>query len=812
MGINMKNLPYVFSDRERTICFDRFDLPSPWINYLSNGRMHAFISQAGGGMAWWLSPMMFRLTRYRFYNLPIDSPGFYVYIRMQDGTVWSPAFRPCDTKVENRKAKHAPGYSVFVAEKDGLTAALKLFMAQDMDALVWDLKLQNESGGNIAFDVFAYVELSQYLAREENTLGYYLKWNTRAVWEQELQAITYAYTAWMHPRKDESPMVYFGSDAEVDSYCCNRDAFCGNYRDERDPIEIENGYLSNTDLHGGEPCGALHTHVELTSGSEKRIHYYLGVAQGALADYDKSLAEVRESLSALRREGAADGQFEKLQSWWNDHLNVLQCEIPDEDAAREINTWNPVQCVHTARLSRSISSDASGVRGIGFRDSAQDMLAQAYRKPEWATQMLCFLASQQFEDGHPVHIMWPEENRPAQDITRSDNHIWMVYLAYAIAAETGDLGFLDREVPFLAPDMISHTGGATFWEHLLRGVDFTEKHLGEHGLPLILFSDWNDHLGPYGRKGRGETVFVSEQHIYALRQLKELAMMRGDSGTAERFTGLIKKQEEALERYAWDGDWFLRGLDDDGKPIGTHTAQYGRIWLNPQSWMVIAGAGSREKQLHAMDSAGSELDTGLGLLLNTPGYPGWPAKESAMVNGLPAGYSENGGVFCQANCWAIMAEALLGRGNLAWNYYKQILPHKVIQKVGVERYHAEAYAYCSTMLGKDNEKFGWGVVSQVTGTAAWMDVVATQYLLGVRPVIQGLLIDPSIPAEWETYTVHRIFRNCKLTIKVENPDHVQHGVKTLLFNEKPVNLNGCALITSELLASCKEAQVKVVMG
>jgi cellobiose phosphorylase len=805
----MKNLPYVFSDRERTICFDRFDLPSPWINYLSNGRMHAFISQAGGGMAWWLSPMMFRLTRYRFYNLPIDSPGFYVYIRMQDGTVWSPAFRPCDTKVENRRAKHAPGYSVFAAEKDGLTAVLKLFMAQDMDALVWDLKLQNGSGGNIAFDVFAYVELSQYLAREENTLGYYLKWNTRAVWEQELQAITYAYTAW---RKDESPMVYFGSDAEVNSYCCNRDAFCGNYRDERDPIEIENGYLSNTDLHGGEPCGALHTHVEMASGSEKRIHYYLGVAQGALADYDKSLAEARESLSALRREGAADAQFEKLQNWWNDHLNVMQCEIPDQDAAREINTWNPVQCVHTARLSRSISSDASGVRGIGFRDSAQDMLAQAYRKPEWATQMLCFLASQQFEDGHPVHIMWPEENRPAQDITRSDNHIWMVYLAYAIAAETGDLGFLDREVPFLAPDMIAHTGGAALWEHLLRGVDFTEKHLGEHGLPLILFSDWNDHLGPYGRKGRGETVFVSEQHIYALRQLKELAMMRGDSGTAERFTGLIRKQEEALERYAWDGDWFLRGLDDDGNPIGTHTAQYGRIWLNPQSWMVIAGAGSREKQLHAMDSAGSELDTGLGLLLNTPGYPGWPAKESAMVNGLPAGYSENGGVFCQANCWAIMAEALLGRGNLAWNYYKQILPHKVIQKVGVERYHAEPYAYCSTMLGKDNEKFGWGVVSQVTGTAAWMDVVATQYLLGVRPVLQGLMIDPSIPAEWETYTVHRIFRNCKLTIKVENPDHVQHGVKTLLFNEKPVNLNGCALITSELLASCKEAQVKVVMG
>ncbi len=521
---------------------------------------------------------------------------------------------------------------------------------------------------------------------------------------------------------------------------------------------------------------------------------------------------MKKNLTTLRQEGAADVQFEKLKNWWNDHLAVLQCEIPDQDAAREINIWNPLQCVHTARLSRSISSDASGVRGIGFRDSAQDMLAQAYRKPEWATQMLCFLASQQFEDGHPVHIMWPEENRPAQDITRSDNHIWMVYLAYAIAAETGDLRFLDREIPFLAPDMISHTGGATLWEHLLRGIDFTEKHLGEHGLPLILFSDWNDHLGPYGRKGRGETVFVSEQYIYALRQLSELAVLRGESKAAECFAGLIKDQEEALERYAWDGEWFLRGLDDDGKPIGTHTARYGRIWLNPQSWMVIAGAGSRERQIQAMDSAGNELDTGMGLLLNTPGYPGWPARESAMVNGLPAGYSENGGVFCQANCWAIIAEALLGRGNLAWKYYKQIMPHMVIQKVGVERYHAEAYAYCSTMLGKDNEKFGWGVVSQVTGTAAWMDVAATQYLLGIRPILKGLLIDPSIPAEWDAYTVDRTFRGCRLRVKVENPYHVQHGVKELSFNGKRMDLTDGAVISADLLASCKEAQIKVVMG
>lgn len=805
----MEKLPYQFFDKERQIRFDRFDLPQPWINYLSNGRMHAFVSQAGGGMTWWKSPMVFRLTRYRFYNLPIDSPGYYIYIRMEDGTVWSPTFRPCDTKVDMREAAHAPGYSTFTAKKNGMTATLKLFMAQDYDCLLWDLRLRNESGEAISCDVYAYVELSQFLAQQETTLGYYLKWNTRAVYEDDLDAITYAYTAWMHPRATESPMVYFASDEKADSFCCNRDAFCGNYRDERNPVGVENGKLSNTNLQGGEPCAAIHRHIELNAGKEKTLYYYLGISEGALADYERCISGAKEILAKLRAPGIMDAQFAKSCAWWHEHLNILQCNIPDEDAMRNINTWNPLQCVQTARYSRSISSSASGVRGIGFRDSAQDMLAQAYRKPAWAYEMLEYLASMQFEDGHPVHLMWPEDRKPAQDITRSDNHLWIVYLAYAIVAETGDLSILDREIPFLATDMVNHTGSATLWEHLLRGIDFNEKHMGEHGLPLILFSDWNDHLGPFGRKGKGESIMVSQQLIYALRQMIELAELRGENDLVKKFEARIRQQEEALEKCAWDGDWYLRGLDDNGNGIGSHTARHMRIWLNSQSWMVISGVGNRQQNLHAMDSAKMELDTGIGLLLNTPGFPGWPSQEAGMANGLPAGYSENGGIFIQANCWAIMAEALLGRGNRAWEYYKQVMPHSVIQKLGVDRYKSEAYAYCSTMLGKDNEKCGWGCVSQVTGTAAWMDVVATQYILGIRPTAKGLLIDPSIPAEWDGYTVERTYRGCKLHIQVEYPDHVQHGVKELFVGGKRID---GALITEDILSEREEVSVCVVMG
>ena len=783
-----EKLPYCFNDKERKIVFDRYDLPSPWINYLSNGRMHAFVSQAGGGMCWYNSPMSCRITRYRFYNLPIDSPGFYVYIRMKDGSAWSPTFRPCNTKLDKWQAAHSAGYSEFIAEKNGLQAKLMLFMAQDADALLWNLQLMNNTGENTECDVFAYLEFSELDFLNEVKLDYYLKWQTSAKYEKEINAITYRFSSFAKA-DEKTPAVYFYTDGNVDSYCCNRDKFCGNYRDESNPVEIEKGILSNTDINGGEPCGALHTHISLKANGEKTVNYYLGVTTG----------EIKDEIKAI---DAAE-QFKKNTEWWETHLGIYQCEIPEENAQRQINIWNPIQSVVTARFSRSISSTASGIRGIGFRDSAQDMLAQAYRKPEWAMDMLCYLASQQFADGSTVHQSWPHENKPPQVVIRSDNHIWMSYLAYAIIAETGDLTIFDEEIPFLNQDLKSTDGTGTLWEHLMRGIEFTETHKGEHGLPLILFSDWNDHMGPFGRKGKGESVFVSQQHIYQLKLLSEIAKARQDKESVERFAKLIKQQETALDKYCWDGEWYLRALDDDGQPVGSHNADYAKIWVNTQSWNVIAGVGTKEHNERAMESVKKHLDTGLGLLINFPGL------DSEKANSLPKGYSENGGVFCQANCWAIMAEALLGRGDHAWTYYKQILPHEVIKKIGVEKYKNEAYAYSSTMLGPENKQFGQACVSQVTGTAAWMDVVSTQYILGIRPTLKGLLLEPSIPSEWKEYRVRRLYRGCELDVTVENPDAVQHGVKKVLLDGKQIEGN---IISPDMIKGKNKAAVNVVMG
>lgn len=271
------NLPYTFDDKNRMIRFHRHDLPAPWINYLSNGSMHAFVSQAGGGMCWWKTPQNYRITRYRFYNMPVDSPGFYVYIRMTDGTVWSATFRPCDTEPDTWEAAHSTGYSVFKAQKDGLKATLKLFMASDSDTLIWDLQLKNLKGEAVECDVFAYCELSQLAFLNEVNLGYYLKWNVNAQYDPDLNAIVYLYTSWVQVDTEKSPLVYFSSREKADSFCCDRDRFCGNYRDERNPVEVAQGRLSNKNLYGGEPCGALHHHIRLDADGETCLAYFLGV-------------------------------------------------------------------------------------------------------------------------------------------------------------------------------------------------------------------------------------------------------------------------------------------------------------------------------------------------------------------------------------------------------------------------------------------------------------------------------------------------------------------------------------------------------
>jgi len=609
------------------------------------------------------------------------------------------------------------------------------------------------------------------------------------------------------PPVSEPPLVYFASTSPSVSHACNRDTFCGNYRDERSPVSVERGHCDNADMNGGEGCAALQVSVSVPSGKSEKTAFFLGVTPGILENYEECLEKTRETIELLRKPAFVKEQKEKLRDWWDRHLDVLQCTLPDTDAQRQINTWNPTQSVHTGRYSRSVSQSASGTRALGFRDTAQDMLAIAYRKPEWAKKMLLYLCGLQFEEGWTAQQSFPHRKTLPDNSQRSDNQLWLPLLAHAIVSELGDASLLDIKKPFLGDDLVSEAGEATVWEHLMRGVEFTENNLGSHGLPLILGSDWNDHIGSFGREGRGESVFVAQQYVCAMRCLLELAEFRGDKAASEKIAARIEKQCRALNETSWDGSWWLRGFDDDANPIGASSAESGKIWLNSQSWAVLGDVADKERLAKAMDSVREHLDSDIGIRIFAPGYPTYPEVQDPKVKWLAPGCAENGGIFCHANTWAIIAEAMLGRADNAWKYYKQLIPHLILQHVGIERYRSEPYAYVSAIFAPEHLRGGWANVNQVTGTAAWMDVAATQYLLGIKALPRGLRIDPCIPADWEGFTASRLFRGCRLIVKVENPNGRQKGISSLSVDGEEVDISSAPVIPEELIKDRQSVDV-----
>ncbi len=505
---------YQFNDSNRSIMINRYDLPAPWINYLSNENLHAFVSQCGGGLLWWKSPLSFRISRYRSQNLPLDSPGFYLYIREKDGSVWSPTWRPCETKLDSWLAQHFPGRTVFKATKRALSAELELFIPPDFNAMIWNLTLSN-SDEKTLLDIFPYLELSMLDWKQDTEWEYYVKHNLRTWFEKNIEAIFYLYHHHYHPKLSEAPLVYMSSTEKIHSYCGDRDSFIGNYRSERNPIAVENNKcLWSSPMLCGEPCLALQCKVILPKNYIKKISFIVGVEPNALLNWPDSVKRANKAICEFRKRCTIDQLASKLALWWDKHISVMQCEVPDKNCQRQINIWNPVQSVHTGRYSRSISSSASGIRGMGFRDTCQDMLAIAYRKPEWAKKTFLYLLSQQFEDGHTVHECFPGENRPSDCAKpHSDDHLWLPLLAYAIISETGETSILNQKVPFLSDSGVS-ASIATVWEHLLRCLDFTENHLGKHKLPLILNGDLNDSIRKIAPNGKGESIMVAQQYVY----------------------------------------------------------------------------------------------------------------------------------------------------------------------------------------------------------------------------------------------------------------------------------------------------------
>lgn len=735
---------YSFNNEKKEITISKYNTPTPWMNYLSNGTFHTMMSQAGGGVAFYKSPQIWRINHYKFFHVPTDRSGFYTYIK--DGAdYWCPTNEPCKSKPEKWTATHGMGYTRFDAEKNGVAVTSTYFIGEYENALIWNMKIKSDKDKKIA--IFPYVELGMMEFMRELQWQCYNKHQLTCYNMDDI--LVYKYGVETQPKPDETPLVYFATNALVTAFDCDRDEFVGSYRSEENPKRVENGECSNSTLYGGDPCFAMQLDIDLKAGEEKEINIFLGTAM--------TEDDIKKAVAHCREEDFVNKSFTKLNDHWNKYLSKFSCEIPDKDAETMINIWNPYQAERNFQFSRNISYYATGTfRGVGVRDTAQDILAMVPFDTRRAKDKLNLLFTQQYNDGHCNHYCFPTEGWEPVTRIHSDNHLWLVMACYHIVMEEGSLDYLDEVVEFY------DGGGATVWEHIQKSIDFCMANRGENGFPLMLSSDWNDMLYKVCREGKGESIWTSMQFGTVLRMIAEIADLKGEDGS--KYLDIYEEQKKLVNEKAWDGGWYRRCITDDGKFIGSEKEPQAKIWLNTQSWAVISGMGDNGKL--AMDNVKKYLDTELGIKKIHPSMTtDYPTKDGNLTM-YNKGCGENGSVFCHANTWAIIAECILKRPENAYKYYHQLLPMIAQNKAGEWRYKAEPYVYASNIFGPESDKFGLANVSWLTGTAAWMYVAVTQYMFGIRAKWDGLEIDPCLPDEMLPAKITREFRGCKYSITI----------------------------------------------
>jgi cellobiose phosphorylase len=605
-----------------------------------------------------------------------------------------------------------------------------------------------------------------------------------------------------------APLVFYGCSEKMHSFSTDRNAFVGNYRDESNPKAIEDRLCGNETMFSGEPCFALHVRKSVKAGEALRLCWFLGISEDGLVAYDQAVANAQRMSALCRDLNWVDAQKQKLATTWKEYLDHTGCELPDKDLQRMINTWAPINCMTTARFSRAINVEAPGVRGYGFRDTTQDMIAMCAREPEMAKGMFKKLLSKQYAEGKAVHMFPLNPHELPQYETRCDSHLWLPMLLYGILADTGDYGLLEEKIPYLSPeDHRSEVGEGTVWEHMMAAMNFTETHLGSHGLPLTLKGDWNDIIGKFSEKKKGESVFAAAQYVIDLKLLAEIARHQG-LPEAEKLEALAAKQRAAMEQHAYNGKWWYRCFDDNGEAIGDENSQFGKLWLNPQSWTVMAGVGSEAQNRSAMGHVYETLKTDTGLRLIYPGFKTYPEVTDPFT-GYNPGNGENGAIFCHANGWAVIAQALLGDGDRAWEFYELLAPQKALERVGLDTYRAEPYAWASNIVGPENPKHGWANVTHITGTAAWMDIAANQFLLGIRPKLTGVELAPVMKSEWPEMTATRVYRGTRIHMTVRNPKGVSSGIAKITVDGVEYK---DAFLPAESLRGKDAVQVEVTLG
>ena len=807
-----------FDDDAREYVITTPRTPLPWINYLGSQDFFSLISNTAGGYSFYKDAKLLRLTRYRYNNCPSDNGGRYYYIKDGD-TIWNPGWQPVRTPLDAYSCRHGLGYTVITGEKNQVRAELTAFVPLGDPCEINRLTLKNNGAEIKHLHLFSFVEFCLWNAQDDAS-NFQRNFSTGEV-EVEGNAI-YHKTEYRERRRH---FAVYAVNRPVCGFDTSRDAFTGPYRSFADPEAVLEGRSRNSIAHGWAPVGSHHLEVDLSPGEEASFIFLLGYCENP-ADRKFEAPDVinKEPARRLMQKYMTDDQaaaaLSELKEYWSNLLSVYTVQTEDVRLNRLVNIWNQYQCMVTFNLSRSASYYESGLgRGMGFRDSCQDLLGFVHLIPARARERIIDIACTQFEDGSAYHQYQPLTKKGNADIGSgfNDDPLWLIAGTSAYIRETGDFSILDEPCAFDNDDAKS----APLMEHLRRSFHFTRTHLGPHGLPQIGRADWNDCLnlncfstepgesfqtsGP-SEGPTAESVFIAGMFVRYGQEYAELCEARGLDAEAAEVRLAVSQMSDRIQDAGWDGAWFIRAFDAESRPVGSRLCSEGQIFIEPQGMCVMAGVGLENgKAEQALDSVRERLDTKYGIVLLQPAYTVY-RPELGEISSYPPGYKENAGIFCHNNPWIVCAETMIGRGNRAFEVFRKTCP--VYLEDISEIHRTEPYVYCQTIAGIDAPTFGEGKNSWLTGTAAWTFTAISQYILGIQPTLGGLRIDPCIPDTVKGYTLNRTFRGVTFHITVDNTAGVQKGVREITVNGRPVQGN----VIAEIPAGVSDADVRVIMG
>jgi cellobiose phosphorylase len=770
-----------FDDENREYVITNPETPVKWINYVGSLRFGGIVDHTGGSLICKGDPALNRITKY-IPQLPDgDFKGETLYLRLKEKEgyrVFSPYYVPTLDPYDLYECHVGLGYTRIVSQLYGVRTEATIFVPLGQSCVIRDLRITNASAQPLEIDAVPVVEYTHpHALRQFNNADWVPQTMQSKAYRDPSGTVILAQYPFM--RRD-TQVNTFTSNLQVSSFETDRRRFlgasaCGTWAG---PLSLRDEELGDYEAQRGDNVAALLHHLGIIEpGESARLITQLGQGESVEASLP--------SIQRFRDPGEVERAFEELAAYWDAYLSRLQVQTPDLNVDRLLNTYNPRQCHTTMNWSRYLSlyQVGLGARGVGFRDSSQDVMGVLVSMPEEGRQLIEKLLQVQKRDGSAKHQFNPltmvaneGDSRDVVDAPKyySDDHLWIVLAITAYLKETADLAFLDEVVPFCEKDSEGHPlESGTVHEHMRRAIRFTQHDIGVHGLPLLGFADWNDTVNL--REG-AESLFTANLYGKALLEMVELARFLDDGESAAQYTAQYEEMKQRVNQNAWDGEWYVRYFDADGSPIGSRLNAQGQIYANGQSWPVISGFASPSRAKRALDAVYRRLDTCYGIKLSTPGYDGYdPAKGG--ITTYPPGAKENGGIFLHANTWAIIAETIVGNGDRAFEYYQQINP--ATKNDVIEQFECEPYVYPGNILGDEHPQFGLARNSWLTGTASWAYQAATQYILGVRPAYDGLLIDPCFPREWDGFKVTREFRNAVYEIEVKNPNHVCKGVKSV---------------------------------